>query len=161
MANTTQKITPFLWFDNNAEDAANFYTSIFKNSSINSKSYYTEAGPGQKDTVMVVSFSLNGQNFTALNGGPMFKFTEAISFVVNCDSQEEVDHYWYKLLEGGQESQCGWLKDKFGLSWQIVPVRLMELLQDKDPEKRNRVIQAMMKMIKLDVPTLEKAASGK
>ena len=161
MANTTQKITPFLWFDNNAEEAANFYTSIFKNSSINSKSYYTEAGPGQKDTVMVVSFSLNGQNFTALNGGPMFKFTEAISFVVNCDSQEEVDHYWYKLLEGGQESQCGWLKDKFGLSWQIVPVRLMELLQDKDSEKRNRVMQAMMKMIKLDVPTLEKAASGK
>jgi len=160
MANIEQKITPFLWFDNNAEEAANFYTSIFKNSSINSKSYYTEAGPGQKDTVMVVSFSLNGQNFTALNGGPIFKFTEAVSFVVNCDSQEEVDHYWYKLLEGGQESQCGWLKDKFGLSWQIVPVRLMELLQDKDPEKRNRVMQVMMKMIKLDVPTLEKAASG-
>ena len=110
MANIAQKITPFLWFDNNAEEAANFYTSIFKNSSINSKSYYTEAGPGQKDTVMVVSFSLNGQNFTVLNGGPIFKFTEAISFVVNCDSQEEVDHYWYKLLEGGQESQCGWLK---------------------------------------------------
>jgi predicted 3-demethylubiquinone-9 3-methyltransferase (glyoxalase superfamily) len=160
MANIAQKITPFLWFDNNAEEAANFYTSIFKDSSINSKSYYTEAGPGPKDTVMVVSFNLNGQNFTALNGGPLFKFTEAISFVVNCDSQEEVDHYWYKLLEGGEESQCGWLKDKFGLSWQIVPVRLMELLQDKDPGKRNRVMQAMMKMIKLDVPTLEKAARG-
>jgi predicted 3-demethylubiquinone-9 3-methyltransferase (glyoxalase superfamily) len=160
MANITQKITPFLWFDSNAEEAANFYTSIFKDSSVNGKSYYGEGGPGPKGSVMVVSFSLNGQSFTALNGGPIFKFTEAISFVVNCDSQEEVDHYWDNLLEGGQASQCGWLKDKFGLSWQIVPVRLMELLQDKDPGKRNRVMQAMMKMIKIDVPALEKAAAG-
>jgi predicted 3-demethylubiquinone-9 3-methyltransferase (glyoxalase superfamily) len=160
MANITQKITPFLWFDNNAEEAANFYTSVFKNSSVNGKSYYGEGGPGPKGSVMVVSFSLNGQNFTALNGGPVFKFTEAISFVVNCDSQEEVDYYWDNLLGGGQASQCGWLKDKFGLSWQIVPVRLMELLQDKDPGKRSRVMQAMMKMIKIEVPVLEKAAAG-
>jgi predicted 3-demethylubiquinone-9 3-methyltransferase (glyoxalase superfamily) len=161
MANITQKITPFLWFDSNAEEAANFYTSIFKDSSVNGKSYYGEGGPGPKGSVMVVSFSLSGQNFTALNGGPIFKFTEAVSFVVNCDSQEEVDYYWDNLLDGGQASQCGWLKDKFGLSWQIVPVRLMELLQDKDPGKRNRVMQAMMKMIKIDVPVLEKAAAGK
>jgi predicted 3-demethylubiquinone-9 3-methyltransferase (glyoxalase superfamily) len=159
MANITQKITPFLWFDNNAEEAANFYTSIFKDSSIDAKSYYGESGPGPKGSVMVVAFTLNGQKFTALNGGPVHKFTEAISFVVNCDSQNEVDHYWNKLLEGGREDQCGWLKDKFGLSWQIVPVRLMELLKDKDEAKRNRVMNAMLKMIKIDIPTLEKAAA--
>ena len=160
MANITQKITPFLWFDTNAEEAANFYTSIFKNSSIDGKSYYGEGGPGPKGSVMVVAFTLNGQKFTALNGGPTYKLTEAISFMVNCESQEEVDHYWNKLTEGGQEVQCGWLKDKFGLSWQVIPVRLMELLQDKDAAKRNRVMQAMMKMIKIDLPTLERAAQG-
>jgi predicted 3-demethylubiquinone-9 3-methyltransferase (glyoxalase superfamily) len=161
MANITQKITPFLWFDNNAEEAANFYTSIFQNSSINGKSYYGEGGPGPKGSVMVVAFSLNGQQFTALNGGPIFKFNESVSFVVNCDGQDEVDYYWDNLLkDGGKESQCGWLKDKFGLSWQIVPVKMLELLTDKDEAKRNRVMQAMMKMIKLDVPTLEKAAEN-
>lgn len=160
MANISQKITPFLWFDTNAEEAANFYTSIFKNSSIDGKSYYGDSGPGPKGSVMVVAFTLDGQKFTGLNGGPTYKFTEAVSFVVNCDSQEEVDHYWSKLTEGGQEVQCGWLKDKFGLSWQIVPVRLMELIQDKDAAKRNRVMNAMMKMIKIDLPTIEKAAQG-
>jgi predicted 3-demethylubiquinone-9 3-methyltransferase (glyoxalase superfamily) len=161
MANITQKITPFLWFDTNAEEAVNFYTSIFKNSSIDGKSYYGEGGPGPKGSVMVVAFTLNGQKFTALNGGPIYKFTEAISFMVNCESQEEVDHYWSRLTEGGEEVQCGWLKDKFGLSWQVVPVRLMELLQDKDEAKKGRVMQAMMQMIKIDIPTLEKAAAAK
>ncbi len=161
MANITQKITPFLWFDKEAEEAANFYTSVFKDSSINGRSYYGEGAPLPKGTLLTVGFTLNGQIFTALNGGPMFKFTEAISFVVNCDSQEEVNYYWDKLVEGGQESQCGWLKDKFGLSWQIVPVRLMELLMDKNEGVRNRVMNAMMKMVKIDLPTLESAAAGK
>lgn len=160
MANITQKITPFLWFDKEAEEAANYYTSIFKDSSVNNKAYYGEAGPGPKGSVMTVAFTLNGQKFTALNGGPLFKFNESVSFVVNCDSQEEVDYYWDKLLEGGQESQCGWLKDRFGLSWQIVPVRLMELITDKDAAKRNRVINAMMKMVKINIHALEKAAES-
>lgn len=160
MANITQKITPFLWFNDNAEEAAEFYTSIFKNSGIDGKSYYGDSGPVPKGSVMVVAFTLEGQKFTGLNGGPNFKFTEAISLMVNCENQEEVDYYWNKLLEGGQESQCGWLKDKFGLSWQIVPVRLMELIQDKDEAKQNRVMQAMMQMVKIDISTLEKAAAG-
>src|SRR6478735_2772268 len=143
MPNIEQKITPFLWFDKEAEEAANFYTSIFKDSAVNSKAYYGEDAPLPKGTVLTVGFTLNGQKFTALNGGPIFKFNESVSFVVNCDSQEEVDYYWDKLLEGGgRESQCGWLKDKFGLSWQVVPVRMIELLTDKDAVKRNRVMQA-------------------
>jgi predicted 3-demethylubiquinone-9 3-methyltransferase (glyoxalase superfamily) len=160
MANITQKITPFLWFDKEAEAAAEFYTSIFKNSSIKSKSYYGDNAPLPKGTLLTVSFNLQGQDFTALNGGPVFKFNESVSFVVHCDNQEEVDYYWDNLLkDGGKESQCGWLKDQFGLSWQIVPDRLMELLTDKNKDKANRVMQAMMKMIKIDIPTLEKAAA--
>lgn len=156
-----QKITPFLWYDTQAEAAANFYCSIFKNSKITSISRYGDSGPGPKGTVMTVAFELDGQPFTALNGGPHFKFTEAVSFVVNCETQAEVDRYWDKLLEGGQPSQCGWLKDQYGLSWQIVPNVLMEMLQDKDPQKSQRVMAAMMQMIKLDVPTLQKAYDGR
>lgn len=161
MANVTQKITPFLWFDNNAEAAAKFYTSIFKNSSITSTSYYGDSGPMPKGTVMIVSFKLEGLSFTAMNGGPGHNFTDAISFVVHCQSQEEVDHFWNKLTEGGKEVACGWLTDKFGLSWQITPNRLIELISDPDKEKANRVMQAMMKMVKIDIPTLEKAAEEK
>ena len=155
-----QKITPFLWFDDKAEEAANFYVSIFKNSKVLSLTRYGEAGPGPKGSVLTAEFELEGQKFVALNGGPHFKFTEAISFVVNCATQEEVDYFWEKLLDGGKESQCGWLKDKYGLSWQIVPTVLPELLQDRDPEKANRVMQAMMKMIKIDIETLKRAAEG-
>jgi predicted 3-demethylubiquinone-9 3-methyltransferase (glyoxalase superfamily) len=155
-----QKITPFLWFDTQAEEAANFYVSIFKNAKVLGIARYGEAGPGPKGSVLTVQFELEGQNFTALNGGPQFKFTEAVSFVVNCTSQEEVDYFWDKLLEGGKSSQCGWLKDKYGMSWQIVPQALVELLQDKDPAKATRVMQAMMKMIKIDIETLKRAAEG-
>ena len=155
-----QKITPFLWYDDKAEEAANFYVSIFKNSKVLNVARYGEAGPGPKGSAMTVEFELEGQKFVALNGGPHFKFTEAISFVVNCSNQEEVDYFWEKLLEGGKESQCGWLKDKYGLSWQVTPTVLPELLQDKDPEKANRVMQAMMKMIKIDIETLKRAAEG-
>lgn len=162
MANITQKITPFLWFDKEAEEAAKFYTSVFKNSSITGTSYYGEGAPLPKGTVLTVGFTLFGQTFTALNGGPLFKFNESVSFVVHCDSQDEVDYYWDSLLkDGGKESQCGWLKDKFGLSWQVVPDRMMQLLTDEDAGVRNRVMQAMMKMVKIDLPTLEKAAEGK
>ena len=156
----TQKITPFLWFDDQAEEAAQFYTSIFKNSKILNVSRYGEAGPGQKGSVMVVSFQLEGQQFTALNGGPRFKFSEAFSFVVNCENQQEIDHYWTKLTSnGGQESQCGWLKDKFGFSWQIVPTALGKLMSG-DPQKANRVMQALLQMKKLDIATLEEASAG-
>jgi predicted 3-demethylubiquinone-9 3-methyltransferase (glyoxalase superfamily) len=156
-----QKITPFLWFDNNAEEAAQFYTSVFKNSRILSVSRYGDAGPGPKGSVMVVSFQLEGQQFTALNGGPLFKFSEAFSFVVSCENQQEIDYYWNKLTSGGgQESQCGWLKDKFGFSWQIVPTALGKLMSDKDPKKANRVMQALLQMKKLDLATLEQAAEG-
>ena len=155
-----QKITPFLWFDTQAEEAANFYVSIFKNAKVLGIARYGEAGPGPKGSVLTVQFELEGQKFTALNGGPQFQFTEAVSFVVNCTNQEEVDHFWEQLLEGGKESQCGWLKDKYGMSWQIVPKALVELLQDKDPAKANRVMQAMMKMIKIDIETLKRAAEG-
>ena len=156
-----QKITPFLWFDNNAEEAAQFYTSVFKNSRILSVSRYGDAGPGPKGSVMVVSFQLEGQQFTALNGGPLFKFSEAFSFVVSCENQQEIDYYWNKLTSGGgQESQCGWLKDKFGFSWQIVPTALGKLMTDKDPKKANRVMQALLQMKKLDLATLEQAAEG-
>jgi predicted 3-demethylubiquinone-9 3-methyltransferase (glyoxalase superfamily) len=156
-----QKITPFLWFDNNAEEAAQFYTSVFKNSRILSVSRYGDAGPGPKGSVMVVSFQLEGQQFTALNGGPVFKFSEAFSFVVSCENQQEIDYYWNKLTSGGgQEGQCGWLKDKFGFSWQIVPTALGKLMSDKDPKKANRVMQALLQMKKLDLATLEQAAAG-
>ena len=156
----TQKITPFLWFDNQAEEAAQFYTSIFKNSKILTVSRYGDAGPGPKGSVMVVSFQLEGQQFTALNGGPRFKFSEAFSFVVNCENQQEIDHYWTKLTSnGGQESQCGWLKDKFGFSWQIVPTALGKLMSG-DPQQANRVMQALLQMKKLDIATLEEASAG-
>ncbi len=156
-----QKITPFLWFDGNAEEAALFYTSIFKDSKILNVSRYGDAGPGTKGAVMVVSFQLEGQQFTALNGGPQFKFSEAFSFVVNCETQREIDEYWTKLTSGGgRESECGWLKDKFGFSWQIVPAALGKLMSG-DPKKANRVMQAVLQMKKLDIATLEEAAEGK
>jgi predicted 3-demethylubiquinone-9 3-methyltransferase (glyoxalase superfamily) len=156
----TQQITTFLWFDDNAEEATNFYTSIFKNSKILSVNRYGDAGPGPKGSVMTTSFELNGQEFVALNGGPRFKFTEAISFVVKCETQDEVDYYWDKLLESGQSQACGWLKDKFGLSWQIVPTAFFRLVGDSDPEKASRVMQAMLKMIKFDIAKLQEAYDG-
>jgi predicted 3-demethylubiquinone-9 3-methyltransferase (glyoxalase superfamily) len=155
-----QKITPFLWFDNQAEEAVNFYCSLFKESKIGHISRYSEGGPGPAGQAIVVPFELFGQEFLALNGGPMFKFTEAVSFVVNCESQQEVDEYWDKLLEGGAPQQCGWLKDKYGLSWQIVPTILGELMSSGDPQKSGCVMQAMMQMVKLDVDGLKRAAEG-
>jgi predicted 3-demethylubiquinone-9 3-methyltransferase (glyoxalase superfamily) len=156
MANITQKITPFLWFDNNAEEAVNFYVSVFKNSKIGTITRYGDAGPGPKGSVLTAAFELEGQKFVALNGGPRFKFTEAVSFVINCETQEEIDYFWNKLTaDGGQESMCGWLKDKFGLSWQVVPVEIPALLTG---EKSNEVMQAIMQMKKLDLPTLRRAA---
>lgn len=155
-----QKITPFLWFDNNAEEAMNFYTSIFKNSKVENVTRYGDAGPGPTGSVMTAEFQLDGLSFVALNGGPRFQFTEAISLVVNCETQEEIDEFWEKLSEGGQTSQCGWLKDKFGLSWQVVPTILAQLFTDKDPEKSNRVMNAMMQMTKFDIATLQQAAEG-
>ncbi len=156
-----QKITPFLWFDDKAEEAARFYTSLFKNSKIGTITRYDEEGAkaaGRPEgTVMTVSFQLEGQEFVALNGGPVFKFTEAISLVVNCTTQGEVDELWDKLSAGGEESVCGWLKDKYGLSWQIVPTILGEMLSDKDAEKSKRVMKAMLQMKKIDIPTLEQA----
>ena len=151
------KITPFLWFDSQAEQAANFYVSLFPNSRIVSVARYGDGGPGPKGSVMTVSFELAGQRITGLNGGPMYKFTEAFSFAVNCESQAEIDKLWTKLGEGGQPSRCGWLKDRYGLSWQIIPTRLPELLQDKDPEKARRVMQAMLKMTKIEIAELEEA----
>jgi len=152
-----QKITPFLWFDNQSEEAMKFYTSIFKNSRAGKVTRYGEAGPGPKGSVMTASFELEGLEFTALNGGPLFKFTEAISFVVDCSSQQEVDYLWEKLTEGGEEGPCGWLKDRYGLSWQIVPTALVEMMNDPDPEKSKRVTEAMLKMKKLDIQTLRRA----
>ncbi len=152
-----QKITPFLWFDGKAEEAMNFYTSIFKNSKVVGIMRYGEAGPGPKGTVMSVTFQLDGQEFTALNGGPMFTFSPAISFFVNCETQEEVDELWEKLSEGGEKQRCGWLKDKYGVSWQIVPTVLGEMLQDKDPEKSKRVMSAMLQMNKIDIKSLKQA----
>jgi predicted 3-demethylubiquinone-9 3-methyltransferase (glyoxalase superfamily) len=156
-----QKITPFLWFNDNAEEAMNLYISIFKNSKVLNVARYGEAGPGANGTVMTATFQLDGQEFVALNGGPHFKFTEAISFVVYCETQEEVDKFWEKLSEGGEKSRCGWLKDKYGLSWQIVPTVLAELYKDKDAEKTKRVMEAMLKMDKLDIKTLKQAYEGK
>jgi predicted 3-demethylubiquinone-9 3-methyltransferase (glyoxalase superfamily) len=152
-----QKITPFLWFDGKAEEAMNFYTSIFKNSKVVNIMRYGEAGPGPKGTVMVATFQLDGQEFTALNGGPMFTFSPAISFFVNCEMQEEVDELWEKLSEGGEKQRCGWLKDRYGVSWQIVPTVLGKLLQDKDPEKSKRVMNAMLQMNKIDIKSLKQA----
>jgi predicted 3-demethylubiquinone-9 3-methyltransferase (glyoxalase superfamily) len=152
-----QKITPFLWFDSQAEEAANFYTSIFKNSKLGTVSRYGEAGPGPNGTVMLVTFQLEGEEFIALNGGPLFKFTEAISLSVNCQTQEEVDELWEKLSAGGEKGRCGWLKDKYGLSWQINPTVLGEMLNDKDPGKSNRVMRAMLQMDKIDIGKLKEA----
>ena len=152
-----QKISPFLWFDNQAEEAANFYVSVFENSKVKNVTRYGETGPGPKGSVMTVEFQLDGQDFIALNGGPHFKFTEAISFSVDCETQEEVDHFWEKLSAGGEKSRCGWLKDKYGLSWQVNPRVLGEMLGDKDPEKAKRVMEAMLKMDKIDIAALKKA----
>lgn len=157
-----QKITTFLWFDDDAEEAMKFYTSIFKNSKILSTSRYPEGTPGTAGTVMTGTFQLEGQEFMALNAGPEFKFTEAISLFVNCENQQEVDDLWTKLTaDGGEESQCGWLKDKFGLSWQIIPKQLGEMLGDKDPAKAKRALDAMLQMHKIDIKTLERARDGR
>jgi predicted 3-demethylubiquinone-9 3-methyltransferase (glyoxalase superfamily) len=155
-----QKITPFLWFDGKAEEAANFYISIFKNSKMGRITRYGEAGPGPKGTAMSVTFQLEGQEFFALNGGPHYKFTPAISLFVDCKSQEEVDELWEKLSAGGRKDRCGWLTDKFGLSWQIIPSVLGELLNDKDAEKSQRVMKAMLKMDKIEIDALKQAASA-
>jgi predicted 3-demethylubiquinone-9 3-methyltransferase (glyoxalase superfamily) len=155
-----QKIIPNLWFDTEAEEAASFYTSIFKDSEVVNVMHYGEAGPRPAGMVMTVTFRLQGQEFTALNGGPDFKFNESISFLVNCESQEEVDEFWEKLSEGGEEGPCGWLKDKFGVSWQIVPTVLDEMLQDEDAERANRVMKAMLQMKKIDIPGLQEAYDG-
>jgi predicted 3-demethylubiquinone-9 3-methyltransferase (glyoxalase superfamily) len=158
MSTTTPRITPFLWFDGEAEEAANFYTQVFPNSKIGKIVRNTEAAPGPTGSVLMVEFTLEGQPFTALNGGPDFKFTEAVSFVVHCATQQDVDYYWEKLLAGGAPSQCGWLKDRYGVSWQVVPDILPELLGDKDRKKADRVMAAMMKMVKLDIEGVKKAA---
>ena len=159
-----QKITTFLWFDTQAEEAANFYVSLFKNSKVKSVSRYPAEGEEvtgkPAGAVMTVKFELDGQEFIALNGGPQFKFTEAISLVVNCETQEEIDELWAKLTEGGTEVQCGWLKDRYGLPWQITPPVLDEMLQDQDRDKAGRVMKAMLQMKKIDIPTLERAYRG-
>jgi len=155
-----QKITPFLWFDGNAEEAANFYTSIFKNSKILNVARYGEAGPGTRGSAMTVTFELEGQQFIALNGGPHYTFSPAISFFVNCETQAEVDELWEKLTAGGKAVQCGWLQDKFGVSWQIIPKALMELMGDKDPVKSQRVFKAMLQMTKIDIEGLKRAYRG-
>jgi predicted 3-demethylubiquinone-9 3-methyltransferase (glyoxalase superfamily) len=155
-----QKITPFLWFDDNAEEAVNFYVSIFKHSKIISLHRYGEAGPGPKGTVMTANFELDGQEFIALNGGPHYKLSPAVSFYVNCETQEEVDELWDKLSAGGQTLQCGWLTDKYGVTWQIIPTILGELLQSKDAEKSQRAMKAMMQMVKIDIARLKQAYEG-
>jgi predicted 3-demethylubiquinone-9 3-methyltransferase (glyoxalase superfamily) len=155
-----RKITPFLWFDNQAEEAAEFYASIFKNSKLVTVTRYGDTGPGPKGSVMTAKFELDGQEFVALNGGPLFKFNESISFVVNCETQEEIDYFWKELSAGGEESRCGWLKDKFGLSWQVVPIALQEMVDAKDPARSDRVMQALMQMDKLDVAKLKQAYEG-
>ena len=160
-----RKITPFLWFNDKAEEAVRFYTSIFKNSKITTITHYNDevakVAGRPKGSVMTVAFQLDGQEFTAINGGPEFKFTEAVSFVVNCNTQEEVDYFWEKLSEGGAKSQCGWLKDKYGVSWQITPTALIEMQKDKDPKKVERAMHAMLQMTKLDIKKLQDAANQK
>ncbi len=156
-----QKVTPFLWFDGNAEDAANYYISIFKNSKMGKISRYGDAGPGPKGSAMSVTFQIEGQEFFALNGGPQFKFTPAISFFVNCETQQEVDELWEKLSAGGRTDRCGWLQDKFGVSWQIIPTVLGQLLGDKDPQRAKRAMQAMLQMTKIDGNALQQAADAK
>lgn len=165
MPKPTQRITPFLWFDTQAEEAANFYVSIFKNSRIKGVARYdgeaAQAAGRPKGSVMTVQLELDGQDFVALNGGPLFKFTEAVSFVVSCETQDEIDHFWKELSAGGQEVQCGWLKDRFGISWQVVPTALGEMLEDPDPAKPKRVMAAIMKMTKLDLGELRRAYEGR
>lgn len=156
-----QKITPCLWFDGKAEEAARFYASIFKRSKVGKIARYPEGSPGPVGSVMTVAFQIEGQSFLGLNGGPLFKFTEAISFIVDCKTQKEVDALWEKLSEGGEKSQCGWLKDKYGISWQIVPSGLLKMWEDKDKAKSKRVMEAMLKMGKLDIAELQKAYKGK
>jgi len=153
-------ITPFLWFDDQAEEAVDFYLSVFPRSKILTVARYGDAGPGPEGTVMTIEFELDGQAFIALNGGPEFTFTEAVSFSIDCKTQEEVDRYWTRLSEGGQEIQCGWLKDKYGLSWQVNPTVLGEMLADPDPERAKRAMEAMLKMKKIDIPALERAYRG-
>jgi predicted 3-demethylubiquinone-9 3-methyltransferase (glyoxalase superfamily) len=155
-----QKITPNLWFDTEAEDAADFYTSVFKNSRIVNVARYTEAGPREAGTVMTVEFELDGQRFVGINGGPQFTFDEAVSFQINCDTQDDVDYYWERLSEGGEEGQCGWLKDRYGLSWQVVPAGMEEVFSDPDPKRAERAMQAMFGMRKLDIAALRAAADG-
>lgn len=155
-----QKITPFLWFNNNVEEAVLFYTAVFKDSKVSNMVRYTEGGPGPAGTVMTAQFQLQGQDFIALNGGPHYTFNEAVSFVVNCESQEEVDEYWDKLTEGGEKGRCGWLKDKFGLSWQVVPTALPRLLGGSDAERTKRVMAAMMRMDKIEIKPLQEAYEG-
>lgn len=156
-----KRITPFLWFDNNAEEAANFYVSVFPNSKVLRVTRYGDTGPGPAGSVMTVDFDLDGEEFVGLNGGPKDKFNWAVSFVVNCETQEEVDYYWDKLSEnGGEKSRCGWLKDQFGLWWQITPTILTEMIGDKDPEKAQRVMQAMMKMDKIEIEPIKRAYAG-
>lgn len=165
MPKVKQKITPFLWFDHQAEEAARFYASVFKNSKVGDITRYDEqaskAAGRPVGSVMTVAFELDGQQFTALNGGPQFKFGEAISFVVNCETQEEVDHFWERLSAGGQQIECGWLKDRFGVAWQVTPAILIEMLQDKDPEKAKRVMAAMLTMKKLNIDALKRAYEGR
>ncbi|OGO26817.1 MAG: hypothetical protein A2Z16_07345 [Chloroflexi bacterium RBG_16_54_18] len=152
-----QKITPYLWFDHQAEEAVNFYTSIFKDSKILNMSRLPAEAPGQSGPVITATFQIEGQDFMALNGGPMYRFTEAVSFFVSCKTQEEVDYYWDRLLDGGEAQMCGWLKDKYGLSWQIIPEALGQLMGDPDPEKARRVMEAMLKMVKIDIAELKQA----
>jgi predicted 3-demethylubiquinone-9 3-methyltransferase (glyoxalase superfamily) len=165
MAKATQKITPFLWFDDQAEEAVKFYTEIFEKSKIKDITRYDDEGAKvsgrPKGSVMTVAFELAGQEFVALNGGPLFKFTEAVSFIVNCKTQKEVDHFWEKLTERGEEVQCGWLKDRYGLSWQVVPTALNQMLRDEDPQKAQRVMAAMLKMKKIDIAELKRAYDGR
>lgn len=155
-----QKIIPCLWFDDQAEEAMRFYVSVFKNSQVGDISYYGEAGPGEAGKVLTVTFTIDGQEFMGLNGGPEFKFSEAVSFVINCEDQAEVDYYWAKLTEGGEESMCGWLKDKYGVSWQIVPTVLDQLLSSGDGERTDRTMQALLHMRKLDIAALQRAYDG-
>lgn len=159
--NLNQKISPCLWFDNNAEEAVNFYLSVFPDSQIENKLKYSEAGPGEKGSILSITFSIKGVKFIALNGGPHFEFTPAISFLIECESQQEIDHYWDKLSAGGVIEQCGWLKDKFGVSWQVVPSSLLQMLQDEDAERVKRVTEALLKMNRIVISDLELAHQGK